>query len=59
MRLRYEWVERWEVNDIRESASAKSSDYECEGHWPLSVWFLEMVPRCGGSTYKQGESRGE
>jgi hypothetical protein len=31
MRLRYEWVERQEVDDIRESASAKLSDYECKG----------------------------
>jgi hypothetical protein len=37
MRLRYERVERREVYDIWESASVKSSDYECEGHWPLSV----------------------
>jgi hypothetical protein len=27
----------WEVNDIQESTSEKSSDYECEGRWPLSV----------------------
>jgi hypothetical protein len=26
-----------EVNDIQELTSAKSLDYECEGHWPLSV----------------------
>jgi hypothetical protein len=37
MQLRYEQVERQEVNDIWELASAKSSDYECEGCWPLSV----------------------
>jgi hypothetical protein len=27
----------WEVDDIRELTSAKSSDYECEGRRPLSV----------------------
>jgi hypothetical protein len=30
-------VGRQEVDDIRESTSASSSDYECEGHWSLSV----------------------
>jgi hypothetical protein len=37
MQLRYKWVGSWEVDDIRESTSAKSSDYECEGHRPLNV----------------------
>jgi hypothetical protein len=37
MQLRYEQVGSQEVDDVRESTSAKSSDYECEGHWPLSV----------------------
>jgi hypothetical protein len=37
MRIRYERVERQEVDDIWESASAKSSDYECKGRQPLSV----------------------
>jgi hypothetical protein len=54
MQLRYEQVERWEVNDIRKSASAKLSDYECEGHRPLSV----VLSRCGESTYQQGRIGG-
>jgi hypothetical protein len=37
MWLRYEQRGTWDVNDIQESASAKSSDYECKGHQPLSV----------------------
>jgi hypothetical protein len=37
MRLRYEQVGRWEVDDIRESTSAKSLDYECEGRRTMSV----------------------
>jgi hypothetical protein len=37
MRLRYEWVESREVDDVQESTSAKSLDYECEGRRPLSV----------------------
>jgi hypothetical protein len=37
MWLRYEWVERQKVDDIWEPASAKSSDYECKGCWPLTV----------------------
>jgi hypothetical protein len=32
-----------------ESTSGKSSDF--------GVWSLEMVQRCGESTYEQGESR--
>jgi hypothetical protein len=43
-----------EVDDFQESTSAKSSDYECEGRRPL----MEVVQRCGGSTYEQGGSRG-
>jgi hypothetical protein len=30
-------VGRWEVDDIRESTSAKLLDYECEGCQPLNV----------------------
>jgi hypothetical protein len=37
MWLRYKRVERREVDDIRESAFTKSSDYECKGCWPFSV----------------------
>jgi hypothetical protein len=37
MRLRYEQVGSREVDDIRELTSAKLSDYECEGHRPVSV----------------------
>jgi hypothetical protein len=37
MWLRYERVGSQEVDDIRESVSAKSLDYECKGHRPLSV----------------------
>jgi hypothetical protein len=37
MRLRYKLVGSREVDDVQESTSAKSSDYECKGHRPLSV----------------------
>jgi hypothetical protein len=37
MQLRYKRVERQEVDNIWESASAKSLDYECEGRRLLSV----------------------
>jgi hypothetical protein len=39
------------------STSGKSSDFEYEGHQLWGVWSLEMVQRCGESTYEQGESR--
>jgi hypothetical protein len=55
--LRYEWRKKWEVNDFGESISDKSSAFGCESHW-LWGWSLEMVQRCGGYTYKQGELRG-
>jgi hypothetical protein len=38
------------------STSGKSSDFEYESR-QLWVWSLEMVQRCGGNTYEQGESR--
>jgi hypothetical protein len=50
-------VERREVNDIWESTSAKLSDYECEGHRPLSVIPGDGTEVRGWSTYEQGESR--
>jgi hypothetical protein len=37
MQQRYERVGSREVDDIQESASARSSDYECESRWPFSV----------------------
>jgi hypothetical protein len=36
--------------------SRKSLDFEYKSHW-LWVWSLEMVQRCGGNTYEQGERR--
>jgi hypothetical protein len=50
-------VRRQEVNDIQESTSAKSSDYECEGCWPLSVIPGDNTKVRRWSTYEQGESR--
>jgi hypothetical protein len=58
MLLRYEQVGRWEVDDIQELTSAKLSDYECEGHQPLSVIPGDGTEVRGWSTYKQGKSRG-
>jgi hypothetical protein len=40
-----------------ESTFGKSSDFEYKSR-RLWVWSLEMVQRCGGGTYEQGESRG-
>jgi hypothetical protein len=51
-------VGRREVDDIQESTSAKSSDYECEGHRPLSVIPGDNIEVRRWSTYEQGESRG-
>jgi hypothetical protein len=56
MQLRYERVGRWEVNDIWESTSAKSLEYECEGRRPLSVIPGDGTEVRGWSTYEQGES---
>jgi hypothetical protein len=50
-------VGRQEVDDIQESTSAKSSDYECEGHRPLSVIPGDGTEVRRWSTYEQGESR--
>jgi hypothetical protein len=38
------------------STSGKLSDFEYKS-CQLWVWSLEMVQRCGGNTYEQGESR--
>jgi hypothetical protein len=46
-----------EVNDIWESASAKSSDYECEGRWSLSLIPGDHTEVRRWSTYEQGENR--
>jgi hypothetical protein len=48
---------RWEVDDIWESTSAKSLNYECEGHRPLSVIPGDDTEVRRWSTHKQGESR--
>jgi hypothetical protein len=50
-------VGRQEVDDIWESTSAKSSDYECEGYWSLSVISGDNTEVRRWSTYEQGESR--
>jgi hypothetical protein len=50
-------VGRWEVNDVQESTSAKSLDYECEGCWPLSVIPGDGTKVKRWSTYEQGGSR--
>jgi hypothetical protein len=50
-------VGRREVDNIQESTSAKSSDYECEGHWSLSVIPGDGTEVRRWSTYEQGESR--
>jgi hypothetical protein len=42
-----------------ESTSGKSSDYECEGHRPLSVIPGDGTEVRRWSTYEQGESRRE
>jgi hypothetical protein len=57
MWLRYEQVGSREVNDIWESTSAKSSDYECKGHQPLSVIPGDGTKVKRWSTYEQGGSR--
>jgi hypothetical protein len=46
-----------EVDDIWESASAKSSDYECEGRRSLSVIPGDNTEVRRWNTYEQGESR--
>jgi hypothetical protein len=50
-------VGRQEVDDIWESTSVKSSDYECEGRRPLSVIPRDNTEVRRWSTYEQGESR--
>jgi hypothetical protein len=57
MLLRYEQRMRWEVDDLGELMSGKSLAFGYESCW-LWVWSLEMVQRCGGYTYEQGELRG-
>jgi hypothetical protein len=47
MWLRYEWRRTWKVEDFRGVNISR---------W-LWVLSLEMVQRCGGNTYEQGESR--
>jgi hypothetical protein len=51
-------VGRWEVDDIWESTSAKSSDYECKGCRPLSVIPGDNTEVRECSIHEQGESRG-
>jgi hypothetical protein len=46
-----------EVDDIWESASAKSSDYECEGRRSLNVIPGDSTKVSRWSTYEHGESR--
>jgi hypothetical protein len=50
-------VGRWEVDNIRESTSAKLSGYECEGRWSLSVIPGDNTEVRRWSTYEHGESR--
>jgi hypothetical protein len=46
-----------EVDDFGELMSGRSSAFRYESP-QLWVWSLEMVQRCGGYTYEQGELRG-
>jgi hypothetical protein len=57
MLLRYKQRKKQKVNDFGESMSGKLSAFRYESH-QLWVWSLEMVQRCGGHTYEQGELRG-
>jgi hypothetical protein len=53
----YQRVRSREVDDIWESDSAKSSDYECKGCRSLSVIPGDNTEVRRWSTYEQGESR--
>jgi hypothetical protein len=53
MLLRYEQRKKWEVNDFGESMSGKSSALGM-----VPGYGTEVLQRCGGYTYEQGELRG-
>jgi hypothetical protein len=55
--LRHEQRKRQEVGDFGELTFGKSLAFKYESH-QLWVWSLEMVQRCGGYIYRQGELRG-
>jgi hypothetical protein len=57
MLLRYKWRKEQKVDNFGESMPGKSLAFGYESH-QLWVWSLEMVQRCGGYTYEQGELRG-